>query len=38
MKFVSMRAIQFAAGAAILGFAAFNAMPQAAAQDGWVTL
>src|SRR6185437_13820150 len=38
MKPLSMRTIQFAAGAAVFGFAAFHALQPATAQDGWVTL
>jgi hypothetical protein len=38
MKPLSMRTIQFAAGAAVFGFAAFHALQPAIAQDGWVTL
>jgi hypothetical protein len=38
MKPLSMRTIQFVAGAAVLGFAAFHALQPAIAQDGWVTL
>lgn len=38
MKRLSMRTIQFAAGAAVLSFAAFHALQPATAQDGWVTL